>query len=199
LVSEEVGVAGLAGAGLAGKDSGERDGGLAAGLAAGLCAGFVRSAGGQTLKCGLNGGEVVEGEEAVGATAKLAGGLRAAEHEEAEDGSLVAAEVENGADAVLVLGDAAVADGGGKGEVFQGVEGLADLVFAEVENGIAARTLVARVDEGIEGEGIVLRRGDLFFDEGAEDAELDRVELHVYKVPQVRPLRWADNEGPYAD
>jgi hypothetical protein len=195
LVSKQVGVAGLAGAGLAGKDCGERDGGLAVGL----CADFVGSAGGQALKCGLNGGEVVEGEEAVGATAKLARGLRAAEHKETKDGSLVAAEVENGADAVLVLGDTAVADRGGEGEVFERVEGLADLVFGEVEHRVAAGTLVARVDEGIEGEGIVLRRGDLFFNEGAEDAELDGIELHVYKVPQVRTLRWADNEGPYAD
>jgi hypothetical protein len=137
----------------------------------------------------LDGGEIVKGEEAVGATAKLAGGLRASQHEEAENGRLVAAEIENGADAVLIFGDAAVADGGGEGEVFEGMEGLADLVFGEVEDGIAAGALVARVDESIEGEGIVLGRGDLFFDEGAEDAELDRVELHTYKVPQVRALR----------
>jgi hypothetical protein len=185
LVSKEVGVTGLAGAGLAGKDGGEWDGGLAAGL----CAGFVGSACGQALECGLDGGEIVEREEAVGATAKLARGLGAAKHEEAENGRLVAAEIENGADAVLVLGDAAVADGGGEGEVFEGVEGLADLVFGEVEDGVAAGALVARVDEGVEGKGIVLRSGDLFFDEGAEDAELDRVELHIYKVPQVRALR----------
>jgi hypothetical protein len=137
----------------------------------------------------LDGGDVVKGEEAVGATAKLAGGLRAPQHEEAKNGRLVAAEIEDGADAVLILGNAAVADGRCEGEVFEGVEGLADLVFGEVENGIAAGALVARVDESIEGEGIVLRGGDLFFDEGAEDAELDRVELHIYKVPQVRARR----------
>jgi hypothetical protein len=137
----------------------------------------------------LDSGEVLEGVEAVGATAKLAGGLRASEHEEAEEGGLVAAEIEDSADAVLILGNAAVAYGGGEGEVFERVKGLADLIFAEVEDRVAAGALVARVDEGVEGERIVLGRGDLFFDEGAEDAELDGVELHIYKVPQVRTLR----------
>ena len=66
---------------------------------------------------------------------------------------------------------------------------LHDLVFGEVKDGIAAGALVARVDQSVEREGIVLRRGDLFFDQGAEDAELDRVELHVYKVPQLGPCR----------
>ena len=83
----------------------------------------------------MDGGEVVEGVEAVGAAAEFAGGLRAAEHEEAEDGGLVAAEVEDGADAVLVLGDAGVADGGDEGEIFEGVEGLADLFFVRSSTG----------------------------------------------------------------
>jgi hypothetical protein len=133
-VAEEMGVAGLAGAGLAREDGGERDGGLAAGFGDG----FVGTAGGQALKRRLDGGEIVEGVEAVGAAAEFARGLGAAEHEEAEDGGLVAAEVEDGADAVLVLGDAAVADRGDEGEVFEGVQGLADLVFCEVKDGIAA-------------------------------------------------------------
>ena len=63
----------------------------------------------------------------------------------------------------------------------QGVEGLADLLLIEVEDGVAAGALVARVDQGVEGERVVLWRGDLFFDEGAEDSELDGVERHRYK------------------
>ena len=125
--------------------------------------------------------EIVEGVEAVGAAAEFARGLGAAEHEEAENCGLVAAEVEDGADAVLVLGNASVADGSDEGEIFKGVEGLADLVFGEVQDGVAAGALVACVDQGVERERVVFGRGDLFFDERAEDAELDGVEMHVYK------------------
>jgi hypothetical protein len=129
-VAEEMGVSGFAGAGLAGQDSGER---------AGFAGGFVGCrAIAQTFQCGLDGGEIVEGVEAVGATAEFAWCLRAAEQEEAEDGGLVAPQVEDGADAVLVLGDAGVADEGDESEVFEGVEGLANLFFGEIEDGVAA-------------------------------------------------------------
>jgi len=47
------------------------------------------------------------------------------------------------------------------------VERLADFVFGELEYGIAAGTLVAGVDECVQREGVVLRGGDLFFDERA--------------------------------
>ena len=81
---------------------------------------------------------------------------------------------------MLVLGDAGVVDRSCEGEVFESVECLADVFFGELEDGVAAGALVAGVDESVEREGIVLGGGDLFFDEGAEDAELDGVELHVY-------------------
>ena len=137
-------------------------------------------AGGEAVECGGDGGEVVEGVHAIGAGAELAGGLRAAEDEEADEGGLVAAEIEDGADAVLVLGDAGVAIGSGEALLLESVEGLADLLFIEVEDGVAAGALVAGVDERVQRERIVLGRGDLFFDESAEDAELDLVEVHVY-------------------
>jgi hypothetical protein len=104
--------------------------------------------------------------------------LRTAEHKEAEDCGFVAAEIENGADSVLVLGDAGIANGSDQCKIFEEVEGLANLFFGEIEDGVAAGALVARVDEGVEGEGIVFGGGDLFFDEGAEDAELDGVKVH---------------------
>ena len=127
-------------------------------------------AGGETVEGGGDGGEVVEGVHAVGAAAELAGGLGAAEEQEAEERGLVAAEVEYGADAVLVLGDAGVAVGSDEAVLFEGVEGLADLLFVEVEDGVAAGALVAGVEERVERERIVLGRSDLFFDESAEDA-----------------------------
>jgi hypothetical protein len=61
------------------------------------------------------------------------------------------------------------------------VEGLAHLVFGEIEDRIAAGALVAGVDEGVEGERVIFGRGDLFFDEGTENAELNGVEMHTYK------------------
>ena len=81
---------------------------------------------------------------------------------------------------MLVLGDAGVVDRSCEGEVFESVECLADVFFGELEDGVAAGALVAGVDEGVEGERVALGRGDFLFDEGAEDAELDGVELHVY-------------------
>jgi hypothetical protein len=60
------------------------------------------------------------------------------------------------------------------------VEGLADLFFGEIEHWVAAGALVARVKQGVEGQGIILRRGDLFFDERAQDAELGEIKLHRY-------------------
>jgi hypothetical protein len=175
-------VAGLAGTGLAGENNSER---------AGFVVGWVGSgASREALERGLDSGQVVEGVETVGATAKFAGGLGAAEHEEAEDSGLVAAQVEDGADTVLVLGDAhgwfseAVADRGDEGEVFERVEGLTNLLLGEIEHGIAAGALIARVNQRVQRERIVFGRSDLFFDEGAEDTELVGREMHVYRVPQ---------------
>jgi hypothetical protein len=159
-----MGVAGLARAWLAREDSGK---------GAALIAGFVGGgASGQPLERGLDRGKVVEAVETVGAAAEFAGGLGTAEHEEAEDSGLVAAKIEDGADPMLVLGDAGVADRGDEGEVFKGVDSLADLFFREIEDRVAAGTLVARVKQSVEGEGVVFRRGDLFFDKGTENAEL---------------------------
>jgi hypothetical protein len=181
--AEEVGVTGFAGAGLAGEDGSEGAGGVGVGV--GL---RWRWPGGEAVEGGDDGGEVVEGVHAVGAAAELAGGLGAAEEEEAEDGGFVATEIEDGADAVLELGDAGVAIGGGKAEVFEGMKGLADFLFFEIEDWIAAGALVAGVDERVEGEGVVLRGGDLFFDESTKYAELDGRELHNYKVPRIGDL-----------
>jgi hypothetical protein len=175
LISEEMGVAGLARAGLAGEDGGEWAGwGFASYFGGGRAIG-------KALESRLDRCQVVEGVEAVGAATELAGSLGAAEHQETEDGGFVSAEIEDGADAVLVFGDAGVSDRGDEGEILEGVQGLTYLVFGEIEDWVAAGALVAGVDERVEREGIVFGRCDLFFDEGAENAELDGVEMHTYK------------------
>jgi hypothetical protein len=112
LISEEVSVTSLAGTRLAGEDGGEGSSGGFARLGGG-------EAGGEALESRLNRCEVVEGVETVGPTAEFTWGLRAAEHEKAKDGCLVAAEVEDSADAMFVLGDARVVDGRDEGYVFQ--------------------------------------------------------------------------------
>jgi hypothetical protein len=169
-----MGIAGLARARLTWEDDGKGAGGLVAG--------FVDcGASSKALEGGLDCREIVEGVETVGAATEFAGGLRAAEHEKTEDGGFIAAEIEDGADPMLVLGDASIADGGDEGKVLERVEGLTNLVFSEIEHGVAAGALVARIKQRVEGQGIVLGGGDLFFDEGAEDAELMGGEWHDYK------------------
>jgi hypothetical protein len=181
-VSEEMGVSRLARAGLARENRSERAGALIVNLIVNLIAGFVGDGpGGEAFKRGMHGAEVVEGVEAVGAAAQFPGSLGAAQHQEAEDRGLVAAKVEDGADAVLVLGYAGIADGGDESEILKAVESLTDLLFGKVENRITAGALIARVDQGVKGERVVLRRRNLFFDEGAEDTELMSRELHDYK------------------
>jgi hypothetical protein len=187
-----MGVAGFARAGLAREDNGK---------GAGRMIGFVGGrASGQALEGGLDGGEVVEGVEAVGAAAEFTGGLGAAEHEEAEDCRFVAAKIEDGADSMLVLGHAGFADRGDEGQVFKRMEGLANLFFGEVEDRVAAGALVACVEQSVEGERVVLWRGDLFFDERAQDSELMGREMHGYKGATCEGADGrADNEETYAD
>ena len=160
-------VAGLFGPGLPGKNLDER------GLALH-----------QVLQTGLHGAQVVERVHALGTAAKFAGRLRAAQQQDAEDGDLVTIEVEGFLEAVLVLGDAAVrsADIADEGFSIQRMQSLADGSFVQVHDGIAIRFLVAGVDEGVQRKRIVLRSGDLFFDEGAQNAAFDFVQQDVHKV-----------------
>ena len=168
-------VTSLTRAGLAGEHGGEW-----AGWGFASCLGGERAIG-QALESRLDRCEVVEGVEAVGAAAEFARSLRAAEHQETEDGGFVSAKIEDRADAVLVFGDAGISDSGDQSQVFEGVEGLAHLVFGEIKDRIAARALIGGVDESVERERVVFGCGDLFFDEGTENAELNGIEMHKYK------------------
>jgi hypothetical protein len=136
---EEMSVSGLAGTRLARENGSERAGGLVSGFVgvAATC---------EALQCGLDGTEVVERVEAVGAAAEFSGGLGAAEHQKAKNGGLIATEIEDGADSVLIFGNAGVVNSSDEGEVFKGVERLPDLPFGEIEDGIATGTLVACVE-----------------------------------------------------
>lgn len=175
-IAEQMGEASFARAGLAGKKKDEwaiRRGGLDG-----------RGAGGETIESGGNRGEVVEGEEAIGARAEFAGGLRATENEKAKKGGLVAAEIEDSAGVVLVFGYAracageATASWGGEAAILEGMEGLAENLFGEIEDGIARGPLVGGGLQGVERERVDVGRGDLFFNQDAEHAEFAGGELH---------------------
>jgi hypothetical protein len=186
--AEKMSIAGLARARLARENGGQGAGGLVAR--------FVRGgAGGQAFKGGLNGGEVVEAVETVSTAAEFARGLGSAEHQKAQNGGLVAAKIEDRADPMFVLGNTGVSHRSDEVEVFKGMDGLADLFFGEIEHRVATGSLIARVKQSVEREGIVLWRGDLFFDERAENAELMGREMHSDKVATDQgPAGVTDNE-----
>jgi hypothetical protein len=174
--SQKMSVASFAGAGLARENDGEGTGFVSFGV---RCVG--RRSVCESFEGGLDGSEVIEGVETVCAAAKFAGSLRAAKHEEAEDGGLVTTEIEDSADTMLILGDAGVAHRSDEREIFERVKRLANLFFGEIKDRIAAGALVAGINKSVEREGVVFGRRDLFFDKGAEDSELDGVKMHVYK------------------
>ena len=135
-------------------------------------------------------GEAVEGGDdvferfevihAVGAAAEFAGSLRSAEKKDADDGDFAAVEVEDLLQAVFEFGDAAVGSAGRAGHAFflQRGERVADGGFVEGHHRVAIIFLVAGVDQSVERERVVVGSGDVFFDEGAEDAGFDFGEDH---------------------
>ena len=93
----------------------------------------------------------------------------------------MAMEVEGLLEPVLVLGDAAVCGGrAGEAELVERMEGLADGAFVEVGDGVAVGFLVAGIEDGVEGERVVIRSGDFLFDKRAEDAGFGRREVNVH-------------------
>ncbi len=153
--AEEVSVAGLLGAGLAGQDGDER-----------------RRALGKLLKTSEDVGDFAKGVKTLSAAAQFSRGLRAAEEENADEGEFSAGEVVGLAEPVLILRDAAVgaASATGKTDVFKAAQGEVNFFFVEIHDGLAVRALVAGVDQGIEREGVVVGGGGFFFEEGAKDA-----------------------------
>ncbi len=135
----------------------------------------------QKVERGVDGVQVFERIKPIGAGAKFAGRLRAAEEQDADQGGFVAMEVEDVGEAMLVFGDAAVG-GGGAGEALFGerVEGAADGLFVEIHDGLAIGFLVGGVLKSVQGERVVVGSGDFFFDEAAEDASVGGREVEVH-------------------
>lgn len=154
IAGQEMNVAGFLGARLARKDFHKR-----------------RVAIHEQVEGGVDGGEIVELVEAVGARAKFAGSLRSTKKENAEESNFVAVEVEDFGEAVFELGDAAVGgSGAGQALLAQGMERAANGVFVKLHNRITIRFLVGGVEDSVQGERVVVGGGDFFFDERAKDA-----------------------------
>jgi hypothetical protein len=166
VAGKKVGEAGLFGTGLARKNFYER-----------------RFAAHEEIEGRVDGGEIVELVEAVGAGAELAGRLRTAEKQDAEESDLVAMKIVDVLKAVLELGDAAVGGGGaGEAVLIQRRESLADSVFVEGHDRVAIGFLVAGVEDGVEGQRVVFGSGDFFFDQGTEDASLGGSQVNVHGI-----------------
>ena len=97
------------------------------------------------------------------------------------------------------FGDAAVGAAGRAGEalLLQRAESLAHGFFVKGHHRVAIVFLIAGVDQGVERERIVVGRGDIFFDQGAEDASFDFGEIHGAIEDGVRCdfNPWAWREG----
>ena len=135
---------------------------------------------GQTIQRGNDIVESLKMIHAVRAAAEFARSLRPAEQKNADDCDFAAIEVEDFLQAVFELGDAAVRAAGRACHAFflQRTERLADGFFIEAHHRIAIIFLIAGVNQGVERERIVVGRGDVFFDQRAEDAGFDFGEDH---------------------
>src|SRR5208282_3961299 len=109
-------------------------------------------------------------------------GLRAAEKKHADDGDFAAIEVEDFLQAVFELSATAVGSAGGTRQALflQAREGVANCGLVEGHDRVAIIFLVAGVDQCVEREGVVIGRGDVFFDKGAEDSGFDGGEDHSF-------------------
>jgi hypothetical protein len=63
-----------------------------------------------------------------------------------------------------------------QGLAFERIQGVLNLALSDVHRRLAAALLIAAGDERIEGERVVVGRGELLLDQHREDARLQRRE-----------------------
>src|SRR6185312_1026638 len=134
----------------------------------------------------LDVGHISERRHATRARTKLARGLRPPQKQLARDGKLLLVELQRSifgvAEAMLVLGDATPEAGSLHHEVLlrKHIQGALDSALIELEHRITVALLIARIDQRVQGERVLIRRGDLLLDETADDAGFVRSELDVH-------------------
>ena len=125
--------------------------------------------------------QIVEGVHPFGAAAQFAHGLRAAQHQDAHHRGFAPSQVELLGEPLGVLGDAALpADAHRQPFGAQPRQGFFHRVLVIGHHRVAVGFLVARVYQGVERQGIVFRRGDFLFHEGAERAHRGGIQLPVH-------------------
>jgi predicted transcriptional regulator len=126
---------------------------------------------------GLGFFEIREGVNAFGTTFDLADGLRAAKHQDAEDGILAAAKVKLLGKPLSEFRHTATAgDDCGKAAHAQRLQPALYVAFGVFGDWPPVRLLIACRDEAVERHRIILGRSGLLFDQGAKDAEFNRTE-----------------------
>ena len=125
--------------------------------------------------------QVGEGVQAVGAGPQLARRLRASQQEEGDDGPLAVVERQPLVEHLAVLrgpGPGARVHDPGQALCLQPVDRGEHLVLRDVHHRVAARRLVARRAQRVEGQRVGRRDGPLLLEEAADHAPLDVVEVH---------------------
>ena len=120
----------------------------------------------------------------------LADGLRPPKEQNADHGDLGGREAEAFVDHMLVSVDprprAGEHDPGQALSGPQAIDRTHGSRLREVQDRVAVRTLIARRDQRVESERVVLRGGELFLDQASEDADFFGRQLHTVRLPNDR-------------
>ena len=105
---------------------------------------------------------------------KICDGLRAPKHQRRDERHRLRRHPEDALDVVCIAHHPSAARLDDERQHLQVVEDRLHLGLARVEDGVAARLLVAAGDERVEREGIAVGDGVLLLDEDADDARLEQ-------------------------
>ena len=139
--------------------------------------------------------------QAVGALLELARGLRAAEHEHAEDGDLVVREPERLLHELPVLDAAAALPRREPRPLLppEALQRLADRLLVVVDDGVAVRRLVAGEPQRVQRQRVGVGRRSLLLDQAAEHPDLDGVRVHEPKSNALPRPTCGHTEGMQRD
>lgn len=124
--------------------------------------------------------ERVEVVHAIRAAPKFSGSLGPAQEQDADNGDLAPIEIEGFLQPMLELGNATVSTAGrtGKTLFLKTGQGFADSTFIQIHYRITIVLLIARIQQRIQRQRIIIRRCDVFFNQRAEHASFDFGEVH---------------------